>query len=113
MRGLILLLTIFLSLLLSQYTFASKQALAIDYLYGESYLPGIRLAYRPHHSQIINFEWLGSLGLYWEVSLNFLEFGRNNQHETNYTIVLSPVFSKQLDTLYNKYPLKFELGIGV
>jgi lipid A 3-O-deacylase len=113
MRWLILLLTIPFSLLSSQSTFASKQAVAIDYLHGESDLSGIRLAYRPHNTQLTNFEWLGSLDLYWEVSLNFWEFGQDNQHETNYAIALSPVFSKQLNMLYNKYPLKLELGIGV
>ena len=113
MRWLILLLTMFVTLLSSQNGFASKQALAIDYLYGENDLSGFRLAYRPHHTQISEFEWLGSLDLYWEVSLNFWEFGQDNQHETNYAVALSPVFSKQLDTLYDKYPLKFEFGMGV
>ena len=113
MRWLILLLTVSLTLLSSQNVSASKQALAIDYLHGERDLSGIRLAYRPYHTQVTEFEWLGSLDLYWEVSLNFWEFGQDNQHETNYAIALSPVFSKQVDRLYDKYPLKFEFGIGV
>jgi hypothetical protein len=113
MRWLILLLALSFTALSSQNVLAREQAVAIDYLHGEGDLTGIRLAYRPHHTQITSFDWLGDLDLYWEVSVNFWEFGRDNQHETNYAIALSPVFSKQFDTLYDKYPLKWEFGIGV
>ncbi len=92
---------------------ANEQAVAIDYLHGEGDLTGIRLAYRPFHTQITSIEWLGDLDLYWEVSVNFWEFGEDNQHETNYALALSPVLSKQFATLYDKYPLKWEFGIGV
>ncbi|MEP0354599.1 acyloxyacyl hydrolase [Paraglaciecola sp.] len=97
----------------SQNLYASEQAVAIDYLHGEQELSGIRLAYRPYQTQVTEFEWLGDLDVYWEVSLNFWEFGKENKHETNYALALSPVFSKQFDTLYGKYPLKWEFGIGV
>lgn len=97
----------------SQHSFASEQGVAIDYLHGEQELTGIRLAYRPYYTNLAKFEWLGDLDVYWEMSLNFWEFGDQNQHETNYAVALSPVFSKQFDTLYGKYPLKWEFGIGV
>jgi hypothetical protein len=113
MRWLILLLALSFTALSSQNVLAREQAVAIDYLHGEGDLTGIRLAYRPHHTQITSFDRLGDLDLYWEISVNFWEFGRDNQHETNYAIALSPVFSKQFDTLYDKYPLKWEFGIGV
>lgn len=101
--------------LMSNVSFASpgKQAVAVDYLVGEGDLTGIRLAYRPYHTRITQIKWLGDLDLYWEMSINFWEFGEDNQHETNYAIALSPVISKQFATLYDKYPVKWEFGIGV
>jgi hypothetical protein len=110
---LLLLLAMSSILLPSQSVKASEQAVAIDFLHGEGNLNGVRLAYRPYHTQLTTFELLGDLDVYWEVSVNFWEFGEDNQHEVNYAIALSPVFSKQFDTLYNKYPLKWEFGIGV
>jgi hypothetical protein len=92
---------------------AANQAIAIDYLHGEGDLSGIRLAYRPYHGQITQIEWLGDVDLYWEFSVNFWEFGADNQHDTNYALALSPVFSSQFATIANKYPLKWEFGIGV
>ncbi|WP_339721010.1 acyloxyacyl hydrolase [uncultured Paraglaciecola sp.] len=113
MRWLFLFLGISVFSLSSPNVQASGQSVAVDYLHGESDLVGVRLAYRPYHTQVTTFEWLGELDLYWELSLNFWEFGQENQHETNYAIALSPVFSNQFDTLYGKYPLKWEFGIGV
>jgi lipid A 3-O-deacylase len=92
---------------------ATDQSIAIDYLHGEGDLSGIRLAYRPYHGQITQIKWLGELDLYWELSVNFWEFGADNQHDTNYALALSPVISKQFATIANKYPLKWEFGIGV
>lgn len=92
---------------------ASKQSVAIDYLHGEGDLSGVRLAYRPYDGQITQIKWLGEVDLYWELSVNFWEFGAENQHETNYALALSPVFSSQFATIANKYPLKWELGIGI
>lgn len=92
---------------------AADQSIAIDYLYGEGDLSGIRLAYRPYHGQITQIQWLGEVDLYWELSVNFWEFGADNQHDTNYALALSPVISKQFATIADKYPLKWEFGIGV
>jgi lipid A 3-O-deacylase len=92
---------------------AADQSIAIDYLHGEGDLSGIRLAYRPYHGQIIQIEWLGEVDLYWELSVNFWEFGADNQHDTNYALAVSPVISSQFATIAGKYPLKWELGIGL
>lgn len=93
--------------------YAADQSIAVDYLHGEADLSGIRLAYRPYHGQITHIEWLGDVDLYWELSINFWEFGADKQHDTNYALALSPVISSQFATIYNKYPLKWEFGIGV
>jgi lipid A 3-O-deacylase len=92
---------------------AADQSIAIDYLHGEGDLSGIRLAYRPYHGQITQIEWLGEVDLYWELSVNFWEFGADNQHDTNYALAVSPVISSQFATIAGKYPLKWELGIGL
>jgi len=92
---------------------AADQSIAIDYLHGEGDLSGIRLAYRPYHGQITQIDWLGDVDIYWELSVNFWEFGADNQHDTNYALALSPVISKQFAIIANKYPLKWEFGIGV
>jgi lipid A 3-O-deacylase len=92
---------------------AADQSIAIDYLHGEGDLSGTRLAYRPYHGQITQIQWLGEFDLYWELSVNFWEFGADNQHDSNYALALSPVMSKQFATIADKYPLKWEFGIGV
>ncbi len=92
---------------------AAKQAMALDYLHGEGELSGVRLAYRPYVTQLTSIEWLGDVDLYWEVSVNFWEYGANNQHDTNYVLALSPVLSSQFTSIANQYPLKWEFGIGI
>jgi hypothetical protein len=103
-----------LSLAVSSFSAsATNQSIAIDYLHGEGDLSGVRLAYRPYHGQITQIEWLGEVDIYWELSVNFWEFGADNQHDTNYALALSPVISSQFATIANKYPLKWEFGIGI
>lgn len=106
------LFAVFLSVLPSTSQ-AQHQAIAIDYLLGEGDLKGVRLAYRPINTRLTEIEWLGDVDIYWEMSVNFWEFGEQNQHETNFALALSPVISKQFATVANKYPLKWEFGIGV
>lgn len=112
-KGIISTLTIIAFSVTNNYVQASPQAVAIDYLHGEGDLSGIRLSYRPYHTQITDISWLGNVDLYWELSVNFWEFGADNSHETNYALAISPVISSQFATIANKYPLKWELGIGV
>ena len=115
MRVMILMVIFFTLLAGSQANVSAqtKQALAIDYLHGEGDLSGIRLGYRPHVTRINDAFLLGDVDLYWEMSVNFWEFGEDNSHETNYAIAISPVFSWHVGQLWNKYPLRAEFGIGV
>ena len=91
----------------------TRQAIAIDYLIGESDISGLRLAYRPYHTRIEDAFLLGDVDIYWEVGMNFWEYGPQNNHETNYAISLSPVFTWKLAELADKYLLRAEFGIGV
>ena len=90
----------------------ANQAIAVDYLIGESDVSGLRLAYRPHERTIRTFEWLGDLDVYWEVSFNVWEFSGTNRHETDFAVAISPVFSKQFTRLWGR-PLKWEAVIGI
>ena len=92
---------------------SSRQAVAVDYLIGEDDTSGIRIGYRPIHTRIEDAFLLGDVDLYWEVSVNFWEYGPENTHETNYAIALSPVFTWKLADIANRYPLRAEFGIGI
>ncbi|QHJ11546.1 Lipid A deacylase PagL [Paraglaciecola mesophila] len=113
MRTLLIVIALLTTYLTSSNAFAAKQGIAVDYLLGSDDIQGVRLAYRPYATQLTQIKWLGNLDIYWEVSMNFWEVGADNRHETNYAVALSPVFSKQFATIANKYPLRWEFGIGV
>lgn len=90
-----------------------SSAVAVDLLIGSDDITGLRLAYRPYAYQLTDVPYFDFLDLYWEVSVNFWEFGDDNQHETNFVVALSPVVSKTFYHIDDKYPLKWEFGIGV
>ncbi|TDF41363.1 acyloxyacyl hydrolase [Alteromonadaceae bacterium M269] len=102
----------FLFVSLFSVTSQAHQAVAVDYLIGESDVSGFRLAYRPYEGEFKKFKWLGTLDVYWEVSFNVWEFSDTNRTETDFAIAISPVFSKQFTTLWGR-PLKWEAGIGI
>lgn len=91
----------------------TAQAVAVDLLVGSDDITGLRLAYRPYIYQVNNVPYFDQLDIYWEVSVNFWEFGEFNQHETNYAIALSPVIGKTFYHIDGKYPLRWEFGIGI
>ena len=91
----------------------ARQSVAVDYLIGEGDLTGIRLAYRPVTHKLTTLPIIGDVDVYWEVSVNFWEFGETNQHETNYVLAISPVITRQFATLYDRYPVHWEFGIGL
>ncbi|MDN3385170.1 acyloxyacyl hydrolase [Pseudoalteromonas sp. APC 3358] len=92
---------------------AYSSAVAVDVLIGSDDITGLRLAYRPHSYELRDVPYFDSLDIYWEVSVNFWEYGENNEHETNVVIALSPVVGKTFYYINDKYPLKWEFGIGV
>ena len=67
-----------------QNTEARKQSIAADVLIGEDDVSGLRLSYRPLVHQVKNIPYFDTLDVYWELSINFWEYGDNNQHQTNY-----------------------------
>lgn len=91
----------------------AKQAIAVDALVGSDDVSGLRLAYRPHYLPVYQFEWLGDAEIYWELSLNIWEYGETNEYDTNLVLAISPVLTKQFAVLANKYPVKWEFGIGI
>ena len=109
---------LFFTLMLS--TFASysserqlSQAVAVDVLIGSDDIDGIRLAYRPHVYHLEDILFFDQLDIYWEVSMNFWEYGEFNKHETNYVLAFSPVIGQTFYYVDGKYPLRWEFGIGV
>lgn len=113
MRTILIIIALLGSYFVTPSAQAAKQGIAVDYLLGSDDIQGIRLAYRPYATQLTQIKWLGNLDIYWEVSMNFWEVGEQNRHETNYAVAISPVISKQFATIANKYPLRWEFGIGV
>lgn len=89
------------------------QTVAVDLLIGSDDITGVRLAYRPFTHKLTKLPYVDSLDVYWEVSVNFWEYGENNQHETNYVLALSPVISKTFYHVNGINPLSWEFGIGV
>lgn len=90
-----------------------NHAVAVDLLVGSDDITGLRVAYRPHIYSLENVPYFDELDIYWEVSINFWEFGKLNQHETNYVVAFSPVIGKTFYHIDNKYPLRWEFGIGI
>jgi hypothetical protein len=92
---------------------SATSAVAVDLLVGADDITGVRLAYRPYIYEWEDVPYFDSLDIYWEVSVNFWEYGEDNQHETNFVFAVSPVVSQTFHYIYDKYPLKWEFGIGV
>jgi len=97
----------------SKHTNSRKPSVAADLLIGEDDVSGLRLSYRPLTHQVRNVPYFDTLNVYWELSINFWEYGDNNQHQTNYVLALSPVVSKVVYHVADKYPLSWEFGIGI
>jgi lipid A 3-O-deacylase len=90
-----------------------QQAVAVDFLVGSDDITGVRLGYRPYTHNISTIPFFDGVEVYWELSVNFWEYGIDNDHETNIVFALSPVISKTFYHVKGQYPLKWEAGIGV
>ncbi|WP_460314946.1 acyloxyacyl hydrolase [Aliiglaciecola aliphaticivorans] len=95
------------------YNYVRSQAVAADLLLGSDDITGVRLAYRPYVYELNDVPFFDQLDIYWEVSANFWEYGEHNNHATNFVLALSPVVSKTFYHIDDKYPLKWEFGIGI
>lgn len=88
----------------------TKNAIAIDYIRGEGDVEGIKLAYQLHFEQIQVLST--NLDFYLETSVNFWEYGVENNRDTNFVLAASPVFLYKTGYI-KKLPIYFEFGIGV
>jgi len=111
---------IFMTILLLSIQVASSQekpsqaqAASIEYMTGTSDMHGLRIAYRPDIEYVFDVPLIGNTSLVWEASLNLFDLHGSARNEATYGISLSPVFSKQLPSFSENYPLNLEFGIGV
>ncbi|GAB1107552.1 MAG: hypothetical protein Sw2PiMacB_18690 [Shewanella algae] len=108
------LLTLMLSLILPGCLLpgdanAAEQGVAINYIHGEGQANGIKLAYQLYLDTLKPIS--EDLELTLEASINFLEYGEDNQHDVNHVLAMSPIL---------RYPLMrgqwldfyLEAGIG-
>ncbi|KZN65919.1 hypothetical protein N473_10145 [Pseudoalteromonas luteoviolacea CPMOR-1] len=87
-----------------------RHSYSVDYLQGEGDVKGVKFAYQIHVDWLSQYSEL--LDLYFESSINFWEYGLDNNHDSNFVLALSPVIRYPITKL-NTYPLFLEFGIGV
>ena len=89
---------------------AQEWSVSIDYVRGEGDVEGIKVGGQYHT------DWLDEVteyaNLYLESSVNFWEFGDDNQHDTNFVFALSPVLQFPISDM-DQSELFIELGIGI
>lgn len=111
-------LVFFVGVLMSTYSFAnnssfgesSHYALSAGYIHGEGDVRGVKVALQYHSDYLQKYN--SNLNLYFETSVNFWEYGVENNHDTNFVLALSPVFEYQFSE-YQAKPIFVEFGIGV
>ena len=106
------LLIALLTLFLSGINAHAQQTVSVDYMHGFDDIDGLRFAYRPFE-QVLVTDWFGDISLNWEASAVIWEYGDNNTHSVSYAASITPVFTKQVATLYEKHPIIIEGGIGI
>lgn len=91
------------------------RAISVEYMSGERNVEGGRIAYRPHKTMVETPEWLGlgTIDLEFEMSLSFWEFKGPEVEDLNHAIAFTPIFSQVFYRIEDKYPVKWEFGIGV
>lgn len=98
------------TLLLIPIMVQAKQTVSVDYMHGFDDIDGLRFSYRPLEHNL-STSWFGDLRLYWEFSAYHWQYGDNNTHSTSYALSITPIFMKQIGSVYD-YPIYFEAGIG-
>jgi len=89
---------------------ASNHGYAIDYIQGEGDVKGLKLAYQYH---VANEKLpLQHARLYFESSFNIWQYGKDNKHQTNIVLAMSPVIQYPVFNVKNM-PVYVEFGIGV
>lgn len=83
---------------------------SVDFIRGEGSVNGIKLAYQYNIDQPLDITW--PLTLTMESSVNFWEYGEQNEYDSNFVFALSPIVRMPIGTAFNK-PIELELGIGV
>ncbi len=88
------LLTLMLSLILPGCLLpgdanAAEQGVAINYIHGEGQANGIKLAYQLYLDTLKPIS--EDLELTLEASINFWEYGEDNQHDVNHVLAMSPI----------------------
>ncbi|MBO9491849.1 acyloxyacyl hydrolase [Endozoicomonas sp. G2_1] len=98
------------SVLFSFGATAQQHRAAVDYIHGEGDVEGIKLAYQYHTNWLKS--WSKHVNLYFESSINFWEYGAENNHDTNFVLAISPVIEYPIAE-YRHTPIYLEFGIGV
>jgi hypothetical protein len=114
----IIAITFFAGVMASTYSFAtarldsdiSNYAVSTGYIHGEGDVRGIKIALQYHSDYLQQYN--SNLNLYFETSVNFWEYGVENNYDSNFVLALSPVFEYQFSE-YKSNPIFVEFGIGV
>ena len=97
-------------LLLPTLSVAGNPGYSVDYIRGEGDVEGIKLAARYNAGALSYIS--DDILLYWEASVNFWEYGAEDNHDTDFVLAVSPVLVKQIGTI-KQAPLFLEAGIGL
>ncbi len=83
---------------------------SVDYIRGEGDVEGIKLAVQYHTDYLKKFSEYAEL--YVESSINFWEYGRTNERDTNFVLAMSPVILHPIGEVASRN-IYVEFGIGI
>ena len=101
---------LFVSTLTSSISHADSLSYSLDYIKGEGDVDGLKIAIQ-YHTKYLE-EYHENLHLYFESSINFWEYGLDDNYDTNFVLSLSPVFQYQISCLLGN-KVYVEAGIGM
>ena len=102
-------ITVMICQLLASDVYAKNVSLSVDYIRGEGDVEGIKLAGQYHTDWLKKY--FEHAEFYFETSLNFWEYGADNNRNTNFVFAMSPVIMYPLSR-YANHDLYVEFGIG-